>query len=194
MSETKDEQVSTMATQKQLEKAYSLYLDVRSRCNNLSIVGVAESTNVGNIESFVEGLLIELLGCNTFSDLFVVERAHRSLTQRPVLGARPSPIIARLLSHRREYGIMVPDIHVDTEGCHVAAQCQAEHSAVLSVGIYSPSYADPQFYYTLQAELAQYGDLPQIWGGDFNCVMSPDLGCSRDLPDAPRRWPVPHRQ
>ncbi|KAJ1201946.1 hypothetical protein NDU88_005750 [Pleurodeles waltl] len=75
-------------------------LEARSRRNNLRIVGVAESTAIDNIEGFIERLLVQLLGHAAFSDLFVVERAHRSLAARPPLGAPPRPIIARLLNYR----------------------------------------------------------------------------------------------
>ncbi|KAJ1111745.1 hypothetical protein NDU88_000020 [Pleurodeles waltl] len=47
------------------------------------------------MERFVELLLIILLGRKTFSDLYVVERAHCSLASRP-----PRRIIERLLNYR----------------------------------------------------------------------------------------------
>ncbi|KAJ1160416.1 hypothetical protein NDU88_000918 [Pleurodeles waltl] len=51
-------------------------LKARSRSNNLRIVGIIETTTIDNMEGFIEQLLVQLLGCATFSDLFVVERAH----------------------------------------------------------------------------------------------------------------------
>ncbi|KAJ1137577.1 hypothetical protein NDU88_003975 [Pleurodeles waltl] len=75
-------------------------LEARSRRNNLRTVGVAESTTIDNMEGFIERLLVQLLGRTTFSDLFVVERAHRSLATHPPPGAPPRPIIARLLNYR----------------------------------------------------------------------------------------------
>ncbi|KAJ1097040.1 hypothetical protein NDU88_002169 [Pleurodeles waltl] len=75
-------------------------LEARSWRKNLRIVGVTESTVIDNMEGFIEGLLVQLLGCTTFSDLFIVERAHRSLATRTPPGAPPRTIIARLLNYR----------------------------------------------------------------------------------------------
>ncbi|KAJ1189349.1 hypothetical protein NDU88_006097 [Pleurodeles waltl] len=75
-------------------------LESRSRRNNLRIVGIAESTSIANMENFIKSLLIQLLGRDTFSAFFVVERAHRSLPARPLPGAPPRPVIARLLNYR----------------------------------------------------------------------------------------------
>ncbi|KAJ1123380.1 hypothetical protein NDU88_001850 [Pleurodeles waltl] len=75
-------------------------LEARSWRNYLRIVGVAESTAIDNMEGFIERLLVQLLGRTTFSDLFVVERAHRSLATHPTPGAPPCPIIERLLNYR----------------------------------------------------------------------------------------------
>ncbi|KAJ1198832.1 hypothetical protein NDU88_002671 [Pleurodeles waltl] len=83
--EAKGEQATVAGTQKQLERALVTLqekaedLEACSWVNNLHIVGLAESTNVENMKSFVEQLLIELLGQETFSDLFMMKWAHRSL-------------------------------------------------------------------------------------------------------------------
>ncbi|KAJ1203806.1 hypothetical protein NDU88_007587 [Pleurodeles waltl] len=87
------------------KEVHSLHLKVddlqaRSWRNNLRIVGVAESTAIDNMEGFIKHLLVQLLGRTTFSDLFVVRRAHRSLVTRPPSGAPPHPIKARLLNYR----------------------------------------------------------------------------------------------
>lgn len=65
----------------------------------MNILGVSESTNVGNMEQYVEQLLVTLLGWNTFSEIFVIERAHRSLAPKPIPGT-PRPIIAQFLNYR----------------------------------------------------------------------------------------------
>lgn len=75
-------------------------LEAWSRRCNLRITGLPETTQTGNMERFVEKLLITLLGEETFSPLFVIERAHRSLGPRPKPGAPPSPIIAKVLNYR----------------------------------------------------------------------------------------------
>ncbi|KAJ1157657.1 hypothetical protein NDU88_010361 [Pleurodeles waltl] len=51
------------------------------------------------MESHVEGMLIQLLGRDTFSSQLVVERAHRVLQVRPLPSAPPRPIIARILNY-----------------------------------------------------------------------------------------------
>ncbi|KAJ1148735.1 hypothetical protein NDU88_001561 [Pleurodeles waltl] len=106
LSEVEDKQVTIAASQKKTDKlllalqAKTEDLEVRSRLNNLRIVGVAENTNINNMERFVEQLLIDLLERKTFSDMFVVERVYHVLVVRPEPGAPPHPIIARLLSYR----------------------------------------------------------------------------------------------
>lgn len=64
-------------------------LEACSRRNNVRILGLAESTATGNMELFVERLLVQLVGWETFSDVFIVERAHWSLGPRPPPGADP---------------------------------------------------------------------------------------------------------
>ncbi|KAJ1113071.1 hypothetical protein NDU88_001330 [Pleurodeles waltl] len=84
VSEVEDEQVTTSEQQKQLHKALSSLqaktedLETCSCKNNLHIVGLAESTNLGNMEKYVSQLFIDLMGCETFSDIFMVERAYCS--------------------------------------------------------------------------------------------------------------------
>ncbi|KAJ1107068.1 hypothetical protein NDU88_004465 [Pleurodeles waltl] len=63
-------------------------LEARSRRNNLHIVGIAESTSIDNIEIYIKLLLIQLLGHQTFSAIFVVERAHGSKAACPPQGRR----------------------------------------------------------------------------------------------------------
>ncbi|KAJ1162179.1 hypothetical protein NDU88_002654 [Pleurodeles waltl] len=98
-SDVNDEQATSAGTQQQKEKTI-LVLQAKaedfegpSQQNNLQIDGLAESTDVSNMESFVELLLIELLGHETFSDIFVEVWAHRSLAPHLVPGACPHPIL-----------------------------------------------------------------------------------------------------
>ena len=69
----------------QMEKVLELIqlknedLESLSRRNNLRIVGILESTHIEKVENFVEDLLKKTFSNATFTPLFVVERAHRSL-------------------------------------------------------------------------------------------------------------------
>ncbi|KAJ1115970.1 hypothetical protein NDU88_004190 [Pleurodeles waltl] len=63
-------------------------LEARSRWNNIRIVGIPGSTNTGRKEQFVERLLFTLFGEDAFSQLLIVERAHRTLMARPPPSAR----------------------------------------------------------------------------------------------------------
>ncbi|KAJ1162198.1 hypothetical protein NDU88_002671 [Pleurodeles waltl] len=89
VSEVEDGQTELATSQvKQNKELSSLRLKVDdleacSQKNNLHIVGIAESTVIDNMEGLIEQLLVQLLGRATFSDLFIVERAHRSLAARP---------------------------------------------------------------------------------------------------------------
>ncbi|KAJ1140434.1 hypothetical protein NDU88_006786 [Pleurodeles waltl] len=102
--EAKDEHVT--AAQKRMNK---LLLTLQAKvedlnlCSgqiNLQILGIAESTNIDNREHFVEQLISDLLGCEIYLQMLVVERAHCSLAPHPIPGALPHPIIDRLLNHR----------------------------------------------------------------------------------------------
>ncbi|KAJ1160250.1 hypothetical protein NDU88_000752 [Pleurodeles waltl] len=64
------------------------------------IVGVVESTNIDNMERYVEHLLTDVLGHENFSATFVVKQAHLTLGLRLVLGAPPRLIVGRLLNYR----------------------------------------------------------------------------------------------
>lgn len=75
-------------------------LEARSRCNNIRITGLPESTNTGRMETFIETLIKDIFGPENLSSMFIVERAHRSLAVRPVPGAPLRPIIARILNYR----------------------------------------------------------------------------------------------
>ena len=44
-----------------------------SRRKNLHIVAVPESVNTGRIEEFVENLLTDIIGKNSFSEIFVID-------------------------------------------------------------------------------------------------------------------------
>ncbi|KAJ1160384.1 hypothetical protein NDU88_000886 [Pleurodeles waltl] len=80
-----DEQVTVVAAQKCLDKlmltlqSKTENLEARLRHKNLCIVWLAETTYTANMKSFVEALLINLLGCKMFADVCVVERAHHWL-------------------------------------------------------------------------------------------------------------------
>lgn len=106
LSEAEDDQVQIDAKQKKMEKqlagmtAKAEDLEARSCRSNISLMGISETTNMGPMERYVEQLLISMLGRETFSDIFIVERAHRSLAPRPPTGSRPRPIIAKILNYR----------------------------------------------------------------------------------------------
>ncbi|KAJ1181126.1 hypothetical protein NDU88_006336 [Pleurodeles waltl] len=72
-------------------------LEARSCSNNICITGIAESTNMGHPDQFVERLLIDLYDHQSFTNSFVVMRAHLSLGPRPPPGAPPWPLVTRLL-------------------------------------------------------------------------------------------------
>ncbi|KAJ1108071.1 hypothetical protein NDU88_005454 [Pleurodeles waltl] len=105
ISKVEDEQLSTTVTQKRVDKLLMLQaktedLAARSRRNNLQIVRVVESVNISHMEHFVEQLLVELLGCETFSDMFLVEKVHRSLMPWLIPRSPTRSIIARLLRYK----------------------------------------------------------------------------------------------
>ncbi|KAJ1083176.1 hypothetical protein NDU88_003336 [Pleurodeles waltl] len=50
-------------------------LEARSHRNNVRIVGIAESTQIDNMERYMEQLQFDLRGRKSFSDIFMVELA-----------------------------------------------------------------------------------------------------------------------
>uniref|UniRef100_H3BE48 L1 transposable element RRM domain-containing protein n=1 Tax=Latimeria chalumnae TaxID=7897 RepID=H3BE48_LATCH len=72
-------------------------LENRARRSNLRIVGLPEGIEGRDPVSFVEKLLVEVLGEETFLGRVEIERAHRVLRPRPKEGERPRIIIFKLL-------------------------------------------------------------------------------------------------
>lgn len=80
-------------------------LEARSRRNNVRFTGIPESTNIPNMEEYIETMARELFSSD-LSDLFLIERAHRTLSPRPQPGMSPRPIIARVLNYRDRDAIL----------------------------------------------------------------------------------------
>lgn len=82
LSEAEDSQVQMEAKQTKVEKQLVAMvsktedLEARSRRSNLRLKRVSETTKTGTMEQYVEKLLISMLGRDTFSEVFIVERAH----------------------------------------------------------------------------------------------------------------------
>ncbi|KAJ1157143.1 hypothetical protein NDU88_009858 [Pleurodeles waltl] len=76
ITDIKDKWAASAKTERQLEKSISALqakvkeLEGHSQWNHLCIISLVESSAIGKMESSVEHLLIELLGCETFSDIF----------------------------------------------------------------------------------------------------------------------------
>ncbi|KAJ1185150.1 hypothetical protein NDU88_001945 [Pleurodeles waltl] len=119
VSEVEDEQVSASVSQKKLDKSLEVLhakaedFEAQSRCYNILIVGLAESTNTGKMEKFVEQLL-ESMGRETFSDRFVMECAHRSFVSRPIPGSPGISVITGVLNYRDRDAVIQE--HVNCQG------------------------------------------------------------------------------
>lgn len=81
--------------------------DGRSRRDNIRIHGVCEGAeeNSTSMIAFVETLLKEKLELSTSTDLRI-ERAHRTLGQRPAGGAPPRSIVVKFASYRTKEEIV----------------------------------------------------------------------------------------
>ncbi|KAJ1093162.1 hypothetical protein NDU88_006270 [Pleurodeles waltl] len=75
-------------------------LEALSRRNNLRVVGIAETILINNMEEYIKHLLTTLVGRETFSDIFIVERAHRSLAPQLPPGAPLRLVLAKILKYR----------------------------------------------------------------------------------------------
>lgn len=78
----------------------------RARRNNLRFVGFPEGCEEGNVERFLTQWLKSWLPQDSVSCCFIIERAHRALLQKPPLGARPHPIIAKILNYHDRDAIL----------------------------------------------------------------------------------------
>lgn len=74
-------------------KAKTIDLESRSRHNNIRIIGLPESIEGAQPTSFLSKLLAELLGVGVLPSPPKLDRAHRALTAKPGLGARPRAVI-----------------------------------------------------------------------------------------------------
>ncbi|KAJ1091121.1 hypothetical protein NDU88_004248 [Pleurodeles waltl] len=70
-------------------------------------------------------------------------------------------------------------------GRYIIAHCTKGDLIFLLVGLYGPNYDDPQLYQCLSSKLAVWGGFPQIWAGDFNCVLDLTVDRSSGLPRKP---------
>ena len=70
-------------------------LENRSRRQNLRIIGIPEGAENGKPTAFMASFFTEVLGEEIPSPL-VLDRAHRTLAQKPKPGDRPRPMIVRL--------------------------------------------------------------------------------------------------
>ncbi|KAJ1170677.1 hypothetical protein NDU88_002550 [Pleurodeles waltl] len=59
-------------------------LEARSQWTNIREVGIAETTAIGNMERYIEQLLVTLLACETVKKMFVIEQEPRSLAPQPL--------------------------------------------------------------------------------------------------------------
>lgn len=93
--EANDALIISLREQKALQDKLT-DLESRSRRNNLRIYGVTEGEEGESVAKFVQDLLRrELHLPEDFN--FKIQRAHRSLAQKPADGAQPRPIIVNFL-------------------------------------------------------------------------------------------------
>lgn len=71
-------------------------LEGRSRRLNIRIIGIEEGEEGARPTEFISKLIPELLGQDNFSKRVKVDRAHRSLKEKPKPNERPRPFIAKL--------------------------------------------------------------------------------------------------
>uniref|UniRef100_H2ZSJ6 L1 transposable element RRM domain-containing protein n=1 Tax=Latimeria chalumnae TaxID=7897 RepID=H2ZSJ6_LATCH len=99
LEDHEEEKSAKMADrEKKLQKAWDRVEDLenRSRCNNISLMGLPEGVENGRPIDFLKKNLPALLDLLEGEDL-EIERAHRSLAPKPKTNQHPRPIIMRLL-------------------------------------------------------------------------------------------------
>lgn len=96
---TLQKRVSSLETTQRGLAARAEDAEGRARRNNIRFVGFPEGCEAGDMEQFIATWVESWMPPNSLSKCFVVERAHRALLQKPPPGARPRPVIARLLNY-----------------------------------------------------------------------------------------------
>ncbi|KAL7882930.1 hypothetical protein SRHO_G00005880 [Serrasalmus rhombeus] len=71
-------------------------LENRARRNNIRIIGIPERLEGPRPTSFIESLLLDVFGSDSFTKPPAVDRAHRSLAPMPKQHQPPRPMIVRL--------------------------------------------------------------------------------------------------
>lgn len=71
-------------------------LENRSRRNNVRVIGIPEGTEGNHPSAFIEALLLEVFGEQSFTRKPQVDRAHRSLAPPPKPNQAPRPFIVRM--------------------------------------------------------------------------------------------------
>lgn len=105
VADTEDSQTTTHSNLLKMDEVLNIIrqknedLEARSRWNNVRITGIPESTAITNMEQYVETMMKDLFDPD-LSSMFLIERAHRTLGPKPPPGAKPRPIIARVLNYR----------------------------------------------------------------------------------------------
>lgn len=92
----KDLQANPLANKKDVEAIWEKLEDMenRSRRNNVRFIGFPEGAEGTEVAKFVEDLIPELL---SIEETVEIERAHRVPSQRPPIGEKPRPILAKFL-------------------------------------------------------------------------------------------------
>lgn len=81
-------------------------MENRLRRCNLRFIGLPEGSEGADPSSYLEQLLTQTYGRESFSSTFVVERAHRLSGRPPPQGAPPRTFIAKFLNYRDRDAIL----------------------------------------------------------------------------------------
>ncbi|KAJ1175711.1 hypothetical protein NDU88_000998 [Pleurodeles waltl] len=78
ISDIEDDQATIYATQSKMDKTLTALQarveDLKASChrNNLRVVSIAEPTFIDNMEKYIEQLFATMLGCETFSNMLLL--------------------------------------------------------------------------------------------------------------------------
>lgn len=82
-------------------------LEARSRRSNIRIIGLPESVEEGRPTAFFAQLLQTVLGKEVLPSLPELDRAHRSLAEKPKEGEKPRAVIIRFHKYRVKETVIV---------------------------------------------------------------------------------------
>lgn len=137
-------------------KAKTADLEARSCRNNIRIVGLPESTEGPRPTAFFSELLRKVLGEEILPSLPELDRAHRSLTSKPLPGEKPRAVIIRFHRYQEKDRVV-------REARRRRGELRYDGKPIAIFEDFSPEVLEQRSVYKgIMAELYKHGFKPSL--------------------------------